>query len=188
MKLYWLVMPLFLMSCASADEGYPANWASLRDDVVCSGVFGVYENQGELANLGVAKNYKLDNYHPRLSDLLLQTPNDRIAAAKANFVEISQHDSVLYVRALQGSEVLVSAQYPQNLTRCKDGWLTVATDSGMAHGNGNVVLGYAENAKMLRSAADGSLVVRSTSKAAGLAFLMVPVAGNSTTYMRFQRQ
>jgi hypothetical protein len=149
MKLCWLVMPLFLMTSAVADDGYPASWAALGDDQACSrSIAGVYENRGEMANVKVGERIL-----PNLSDLLLQIPGDRIAANRADFVEISQRDSVLYVRALRGSEILSAAQYPQNSGSCKDGWLAIASASGMPNGTGNVVLGYGEASTMLRSQA-----------------------------------
>lgn len=185
MKIFWLSVPVFLMSCASADE-YPQNWATLRTDAACSDIVGNYENVGELAVPDtVRKNYKdLDSYKPKLSDDLFQTSKDRIAAMGGDFIEISRYDSVLRVCALQDLRILVSVQYAENLLHCKDGWLTVAIASSVP----DSVLGVEEDITMLHLATDGSLVVKRLSKGAGLAFFAIPAAGSTVAYVRFPRR
>lgn len=184
MKLFWMVLPLFLVSCASADDAYPPNWVPLRTNAACSDIVGIYENTGELAVTRAVKNVELDNYKPKLSDELFQTPKDRIAANRADLVEIVRHNAVLYVRALRNSNILVSVQYPKSHLRCNDGWLTVATKSFSP----DSVLGVEQDSVMLHLAMDGSLVVKRLSKGAGLAFFAIPAVGSTVTYMRFQKQ
>ena len=184
MKLRYLVMPLFLMSCASGGGAYPSGWASLRDDNSCLRISGVYANFGEL-DPEIQKHYAGPISYPRLSDMVLGDPGKRISAGKSDTVEITQHDSTLYVRAMRGPDALASEQYKIDGLSCKDGWLILSSTSGMPNGTGNVVLGFGKDSTSLRSAGDGSLVVLSSSEGAGLAYLVVPVSGKTTAYRRF---
>jgi hypothetical protein len=187
MRLPYLLTLLVLISCATG-QMYPSNWAPLAESSACSRIIGIYANRGEI-DPATTKNYVPNaGLTPRLSDFLLETPNDRIAAANADRVEITERDSVLYMSALRGPDVLSVAQYPASNTPCSGGWLTFQAKKGMATGTGNVVLGFGQDATMLHSATDGSLVLKSDSAGAGVAYLVIPVAGRSTVYGRFARQ
>jgi hypothetical protein len=184
MKPRYLVMLLLLTSCASDGGTYPSMWASLRDDNSCLRISGVYANFGEL-DPEIQKHYAGPISYPRLSDMVLGDPGKRISAGSSDTVEITQRDSALYVRAMRGSEALVSEQYGMSSTSCNGGWLELSSTSGMPNGTGNVVLGFSKDSTWLHSASDGSLVVMLSSEGAGLAYLVVPVSGKTTAYRRF---
>lgn len=182
-----LLASLFLTACVSSNTTpYPSTWPPLLGNATCSptDIVGLYANRGEEVNLAEGEIPKMSDYN--LSDVLLQTPNDRIRADSATVIEIAARDSTLYVRALRDSQVLSSAQYTKNSLYCEDGWLTIDYDVPQ----GGIVLGTDKLFMMLHLAVDGSLVVKRFVKETGLSFYVVPfpVSGSSTMYMRYQKQ
>lgn len=165
---------------------YPPSWASLSPASGCLGIVGIYADKGSI-DPAVEKNYAPPFVTPGLAALLLKTPADRIAAIHADVVEIAKSDSALYIRARHGGDILAIAQYENSEFHCKDGWLVIPTFRGM-NGTGNVVLGYGQDSTMLHTDIGGALILKDFSTGAGLAFLVLPVAGSSSVYYRFPRR
>jgi hypothetical protein len=187
MRIFWFIVLPFLVSCASVHQDIPV-WGNPPDAEACSGLHNIYENLGEIARTEAVKNYNLDAYTPRLSDYVFDTPDGRIAANPADFIELTQNGAVLDIRALRGGEVIASMQSTEAAMICQAGWLVFKRESSMPNGSGNIALGYGDDTTMLRSTDDGWLVLKRISRGGGLALLVVPVADTSITYMRFHRK
>src|SRR6185503_9368184 len=97
------------------------------------------------------------------------------ATIDADRVQSAVSDSGYDVRALRRGAVVRSVRFPATAPSCNGGWLTSATNSGGIGGSGNMILGREGWTVMLRTTADGSLVVNRVSSTAGLLLGVAPI-------------
>jgi len=170
---------LFLGACASttatpADNRPFATVSSLQE------ISGVYQNRGEGD----------ERYRPIYLSALLWPDDASLNHAEIDTITVVQTAAdVVEVTARQGRQTIKSGRYVEGEHfRIEDGHLHLGTQAGMAGLKaGEPLLGaYRQEVELgLDTAGQGK--ARQHTSVAGLAFLLIPVAADSTEEVRFLR-
>lgn len=173
-----IVAVVFLSGCSS-HGAYPVEWGGLSPAVAdsCPSLAGEFQNAGERA---VPEGGSPQYSPPYLSSYFLA---DTAATARAKRVRITgDANAGLSVEVLGEAASLESHILRRDEDyRCEDGWLLLASSRWVAE----QVSGFESMTYRFRKTNDGALVVQVNASAFGV-ILVVPIAGSSTEWHRFQ--
>lgn len=170
---------LFLGACASTTATPVGNRSfaavsSLRE------ISGVYQNRGEGD----------ERYRPVYLSALLWPDDASLNHAEIDTITVVQTAAdVVEVTAHQGRQMIKSGRYIEGKDfEIEDGRLLLGTQAGMAGLKpGEPLLGAYRQVIELGLDTAGQGKARQHTSVAGLAFLLIPVAGDSTEEVRFLR-
>ncbi|CAM3316984.1 hypothetical protein [Halomonas lysinitropha] len=176
---YPVIVAAVLSSGCSSHGTYPVEWGGLSASPgdSCPSLTGVYRNAGERAvPEGGSPQYSppyLSSYFHANSTTAVRAKRVRITGdANAELmVEALDEAAPLEQRILQRQEDYL----------CEDGWLLLESSRWVAE----QVSGFESMTYRFTRANDGTLVVQVSASALGVIFV-VPVAGSSTEWHRFQ--
>jgi len=185
MYMVKLHISIFMLSIAVVNTGcsyhaaYPEYWPAIHSTAgnVCPEIAGRFHNAGQRR---VSEGGSAQYQPPYLSSYFFTDMNKAAGATKILISWASTEH--LQIRAEDNNGILMTTemQLGKDFT-CQEGSMIIKNNRTVAEN----VSGYERIVYLLSSATDGSLVVQIKSWAAGLVFV-VPVAGSSTEWQRFQ--
>jgi len=186
-QLSILTFVLLLTGCASVDRTpYPSSWPLLvSGESGCSALDGTYENAAaqtsypdrwQKVRLALTLlPHSVDLQSIRTLTLDLNTAGDRLRVTGRN----------------KAGQVVAQYDYAKRsgIFRCDAGQLVIHPDRlpKAQRAPDNPVVGVTRQDVRLLKARDGSLILRESGSATGLAFMVVPVHAESTQWFRFRR-
>ena len=180
-----VILSFVLLSACTAIEKspYPSDWPDIdRAASDCAGMNGVYSTAAAL------QTYR----HPHqdvLLALVLLPPGEYLTKAKRVSLEFAS-DDYLEVNALaeDGTHSLKRRyRVGEEFLRCENGALLINPTKMPERSTApdNPLVGISKSLIELRKAQDGSLVMRESGSATGMAFLLVPVHTRSEQWYLF---
>lgn len=172
-----------LSGCIVSNPGYPASWAALLPlSDHCGSVAGQYGEVGEYGSPLSVRNPP----PPWLSDSLRLDPRG------GDFVELRfVDDRTLEIAAFYRGQPIATAVYSEaaGTLSCTPEGAEILSGERLAGGRkGEVIAGIASTSTVLRKAADGALVVERRSWVAGRVFMVLPISGVTTAWLRFPKR
>ncbi|MCO4320511.1 hypothetical protein [Aliidiomarina quisquiliarum] len=168
---------IFLSGCSS-HQPYPENWEVQKANESCLWLQGFYKNNGE---------YFLNErtYKTHLSAYFFEST--QVEHSKVEFItfEVRENESYL-IKAISENNVQI-AETLINLD-CNNGSLISSKDRVITGGEaGAIVLGTQIKQFRLVETIDGNLLLSSESSVAGMLLMVVPVAGSSSVWSKFNK-
>jgi hypothetical protein len=180
-----LLISLLMTGCASVNKSpYPESWPqAVALDAGCRQINGRYRS-------GADRQTYLLPHDDILLALTLLPPEAALKEATSVSLDLTPDGSFKVAAYAQDGTVLSRQDYPveDGIFRCKDGALLFepAKKRGTAHAADNPLLGVAWGEVALQRAQDGSLLMRTTSGATGMAYLLIPVYAKSEHWYLFR--
>jgi len=181
-----MLMGLLLAGCASIDKSpYPTTWPQpVRLDSGCRQINGIYRS-------GVAEQTYQHPHGDRLLALTLLPSEPSLKDAVSVALELGQDEKLEVSAYAKDGSLLARQDYraEDEVYRCQDGLLLFepAEKRGEKRAADNPLLGFAWGEVALQRTGDGSLLMRTTSGATGLAYLLIPVYAKSESWYLFKR-
>jgi len=184
LSLFVVLSSLLFAGCAAVDVSpYPDAWPrALAGNTRCEAINGVYASKAQQTTSRQAQRETL------LAVTLL--PFDaRLPQATRVAIEVADERFLQIVTYAKDGQVLVAKnyRYGDGFFRCEAGTLVVRPDKmpDAKRAPDNPIVGFSRAEIVLQKAEDGSLIMKDMSRATGLAFLVVPVHGESEQWFLF---
>lgn len=173
-----VIFALALSACASAP---PSNNAPFRATTTLAQLEGMYENNGDGGTDEAPTLYLSSILWPDDRSLDHQRIG-RIAVEK-------QSENMLQISALRGNEIIRKKELTEGQDfKIQDGVIVLSSETGIAgFRTGEPLLGFYGGSSKLGLDAEGHGKYHSSGTAAGLAFLIFPVAARYARDVRFRR-
>ena len=182
-----LSLPVFLLcvGCAAIDKAsYPSEWPAIvsgRDS--CGSINGRYESR--------AASYTYPHPHRDHFLSLAMLPVDSYRLIEAVSLEYGDDNSLKVIGYSGNGAPLKKYTYTagSGFFACSDGILVLdpARKPDREHASDNPLVGTNSEEIALTKAQDGSLVMRSSASAVGMAFLLIPVYADTEHWYRFEQ-
>jgi len=174
-----LLLALALSACASAP---PPNHPPFRATTTLVQLEGVYENKGDGGTDHAPTLYLSSILWPD-DDSLDHHQIERIAVDK-------QSENTLQIRALRSGEIVRKKELIEGQDfKIEDGVIVLSSEAGIAGlKTGEPLLGFYGGSSKLGLDVEGHGKFHSSGTAAGLAFLVFPVAASYARDVRFRRR
>ena len=172
------LLALALSACASAP---PPNHAPLRATTTLAQLEGVYENKGDGATDQAPTLYLSSILWPD-DDSLDHQQIERIAVDR-------QSENSLQIRAMRGGEIVRRKELIEGQDfKIQDGVIVLSGETGISgFRTGEPLLGFYGGSSKFGLDVEGHGKYHSSGTAAGLAFMLVPVAASYARDVRFRR-
>jgi len=174
-----LILILFsaLLSACSFTATYPENWGAIDQNRACDSIIGKYKNQGE--------HYFEGKQYQRNISYIVQ-PKDKQDHSVIRSFEVATHQTGLYELIIGNN---TEGFNPINIAlECENGSLNISKDTHFTgHEPGAMVLGVESNSFFLFGTVNGNLILKTENSAAGLLLLVIPVAGATESWYKFER-
>ena len=173
-----LLSVLALSACASAP---PPNHPPFRAITTLAQLEGLYENKGDGGTVQAPTLYLSSILWPD-DDSLDHQQIERIAVDR-------QSESTLQIRALRGDEIVRRKELIEGQDfKIQDGVIVLSSERGIAgFRTGEPLLGFYGGSSKFGLDVEGHGKYHSSGTAAGLAFLVFPVAATYARDVRFRR-
>lgn len=171
----WII--LLLWGC-SFHEPYPKIWEVKKANENCLWLEGSYTNAGV--------NFREEQtYQTLLSAYMFDS--SQVEHSKVGMITFEHSENQNYlIKAISENNVKV-AEITIPLY-CNNGSLISKKDSGITGGEpGAMILGSKSEHFMLVESIDGNLLVNSESSVVGMLLLVVPIAGSSSSWSKFEK-
>ncbi len=179
------IIALFLLLSGCVYNTAPENNADFKETVSIQDLVGVYQNAG---------NTSKDSHITYLSSILwsnssFPTNNKNFSHKDIQYIQVEAIENGVNISAIANKCVLFKNQYIKgDKFDISDGKLIIKRDVNLlTRGAGDVLVGPSYESVRLGVDTHGDGKYRSYSVAAGLVFLMVPVAASETLDIRFKK-
>jgi hypothetical protein len=177
-RLVALAYIIFFLWGCSSHEPYPRNWEDKKANENCMWLEGSYTNAGVYFLNGRV-------YKTQLSAYLLESSQVEHSKVELITFEFNENQSYL-IKAISQDNVQL-AEIAINLD-CNNGSLISNKDSSTTGSEvGAMVLGTQTKQFRLVETVDGNLLINSESSVVGVLILVVPVAGSSSVWSKFEK-
>ena len=176
MKPIFILLILLLSAC-SFTARYPQNWEAIDQSKTCDSIIGQYKNNGE---------YYFDGKPLQRGFSYIVLPNNKQNLSTIESFDVVKNDAGLYKLIIGNS---TSEFNPIAIElQCQKGSLHIAKDSNFTgHEPGALVLGVESNSFSLFNSANNNLILKTENSAVGLLMLVIPVAGSTDNWYKFER-
>lgn len=177
---------VIIVSGCISHTRYPASWpdAVVADSEACTPLSGSFNNVGAWAASGEMDQRLLAALFFPLG---INEPGNRYeerrAASHVSFD--SREDGSVDVRAWAGEELLFERLLADPDLDCEEGRLEFRQTEWQLSGSIGTVV-RVRSRYLIALASDGSLVMEQRELGAGVAFMIVPVAGKKSSWLRFE--